>query len=85
MTVAAFYLLHRWYGQVAVKTSVTMFAMVVQYPNLAAGSVEKIRLGYIMATAPDGCAGEVAGGANCGNDMVLAHRLGMSGGAMFWW
>ena len=46
MTVAAYYLLHRWYGHVAVKTSVTMFAMVALYPIIAAGAIEKIWLGY---------------------------------------
>lgn len=85
MTAAAFYLLHRWYGHVAGKISVTMLAMVVPHPIRSAGRIENIRLGYIAATAPDGAAGEVAGGANCGNGMVLAHRLGMSGGAVFWW
>ena len=85
ITAAAFYLLHRWYGHVAGKISVTMLAMVVPHSIRSAGPIENIRLGYIAAAVPDGSAGEGAGGANCGNGMVLAHRLGMSGGAVFWW
>lgn len=73
MTVAALYVLQRWYGHVAGKIFVTMVAMVVPCPIRAAGRIENIRLGNIAAAAPDGCAGEVAGGANCGDDMVLAH------------
>lgn len=49
MTAAAFYLMKRWNGNVAVKTSVTMFGMVALYPILAAGAIEKIRLGYVAA------------------------------------
>lgn len=41
MTAAAFYLMKRWNGNVAVKTSVTMFARVALYPILAAGAIEK--------------------------------------------
>ena len=46
IVVAASYLLQRWYGHVAAKTSVTMFAMVALFPFLAAGAIEKIWLGY---------------------------------------
>ena len=84
-TVVAAYLLRRWYGHVAVKTSATMFTTVALYPILAAGAIEKIRLGYTVPTVPDAYPGEVAGGANCGNDMVPAHGRGMSGGAVLWW
>ena len=47
MIAAAVYLWHRWRNKAAVKTALTLFALVALYPILAAGSIERIWLGYL--------------------------------------
>ena len=47
MIAAAAYLWKRWRKKEAVKTAVTLFALVDLYPILAGGSMEKIWLGYL--------------------------------------
>ena len=47
MIAAAAYLWKRWRKKEAVKTAVTLFALVALYPILAGGSMEKIWLGYL--------------------------------------
>ena len=47
MIAAAAYLWKRWRKKEAVKTAVTLFALVALYPILAGGLMEKIWLGYL--------------------------------------
>ena len=47
MIAAAAYLWKRWRKKEAVKTAVTLSALVALYPILAGGSMEKIWLGYL--------------------------------------
>ncbi len=47
MIAAAAYLWKRWRKKEAVKTAVTLFALVFLYVILAGGSMEKIWLGYL--------------------------------------
>ena len=47
MVASAIYLVKRWRGHVAIKVSITMFALVAIYPILATGAIEKVWLGYI--------------------------------------
>ena len=47
MIAAAAYLWKRWRQKEAVKTAVTLSALVALYPILAGGSMEKIWLGYL--------------------------------------
>ena len=44
---AAFYMWRRCYNHTAVQTSLTLFAIVVLFPILAGGAIEKIWLGYV--------------------------------------
>ena len=48
MVIAALYLWKRWRHSEAVKTSITLFTIVVIYPIIAGGSIEKIWLGYLV-------------------------------------